>query len=239
MFHDKLIKNLIMNRFRLYIWLLTSILFSVSMTSCFEEEENEEMLEEEYFYEYVDLGLPSGLKWATMNVGATKPEEYGGYYSWGEIEEKEHYSWSNGYKYDVSESSLLAINVVDSCGNLTYSHDAASMNWGGLWRTPTESEFKELINHCDWNWTNLNGVNGYMVSSKEKDNKNSIFLPAGGINVYPELVKLGEFGYYWCANTSDDYSLYSTTFQFNSDMKKLGRISLRYSGQVVRPVAEY
>ncbi len=228
-----------MNHFRLYTWLLTSILFCVGMTSCFEDDENEDDPEEEDLHEYVDLGLPSGLKWATMNVGAFKPEEYGGYYSWAEIEEKEIYGWINGYEYDDSEDILLVKNVVDSCGNLTYSHDAASMNWGGLWRTPTESEFKELIDHCDWKWTNQNGVNGYLVSSKAKDNKNSIFLPAGGHNVYSNPVKTGKVGYYWCANVSDDWSIYSTTFQFGSDMKKLGKISLRYSGQTIRPVINY
>lgn len=226
-----------MNPFRIYIWILASIIFSVGQTSCFEEEENEEE-PEEYFYEYVDLGLPSGLKWATMNVGATIPEEYGGYYSWAEITEKDIYGWNNNYKYDMPESSLFVTDVVDSCGNLTYSHDAASMNWGGQWRTPTEAEFKELIDCCEWTWTTLNGVNGYKVSSKAKDNDNSIFLPASGHYVTLSATFVNEEGFYWCANVSDDWSNNSSAFNMGPDKKKLGKISLRYMGQTIRPVTE-
>ena len=116
-------------------------------------------------HEYVDLGLPSGLKWATCNVGAIKPEEYGDYFAWGEIKPKQRYDDDN-YTYKSNPETL------------PLSADAANVNWGGKWRMPTKAEQDELRNYCTWEWTTLNGEKGYKVISKK--NGNSIFLPAAG-----------------------------------------------------------
>ena len=117
-------------------------------------------------YEYVDLGL--SVMWATCNIGADSPEDYGNYYAWGETETKDTYTSSNSVTYGVSMS--------DFSGS-AYS-DAATANWGSTWRMPTSSEIDELISDCTWTWTTLNDVNGYEVTGT---NGNSIFLPAAGL----------------------------------------------------------
>ena len=131
--------------------------------------------------EAVDLGLPSGTLWATYNVGATSPEEYGNYYAWGETTTKEVYSEDNCKTYgnqDVPE---------DIAGNKAY--DAATANWGKDWRIPTKAQFDELIDNCTWTWTERNGVKGYEVTSKK--NNNSIFFPAAGDRGGSYTVHLG------------------------------------------------
>lgn len=144
--------------------------------------------------EAIDLGL--SVKWASFNVGATTPEEYGGYYAWGETEEKSAYT-QNTYKwYNGSESSIKKYFYGDDKTVLDLEDDVAYVKWGGKWRMPTWDEFQELLDKCTWVWTVQNGVNGYIVSAT---NGNSIFFPAAGIN-YDEDYEWrprNEFGYYW------------------------------------------
>ncbi len=132
--------------------------------------------------EYVDLGL--SVKWATFNVGANKPEDYGDYFAWGETEPKSTYSWSN-YKWCRGSETTLTkycnhsgYGTVDNKTTLELSDDVAAVNWGGKWRMPTDAEMAELRDQCTWTWTIQNGVNGYEVTSNS--NGNSIFLPAAG-----------------------------------------------------------
>ena len=150
---------------------------------------------------WVDLGLPSGTKWATCNVGANKPEQYGNYYAWGETTTKSSYTNENSKTYGKSMS--------DISGNKAY--DAANANWGEGWRMPTKEEFDELRNNCTWTWTNRNGVNGYEVKSKKNGNSNSIFLPAAGHRPGGDTRYAGLYGCYWSStplNTSIAYYLY-------------------------------
>lgn len=133
--------------------------------------------------EAVDLGLPSGTKWASWNVGASSPEEYGGYYAWGEVEEKSEYSWSN-YKWCDGERTSItkygvnsSYGIVDNLTTLDAGDDVAQMEWGEGWRMPTNDEIKELFDECKWSWTFVNGVNGQLVTGP---NGNSIFMPAAG-----------------------------------------------------------
>lgn len=130
-------------------------------------------------HEYVDLGL--SVKWATCNVGASKPEEYGDYFAWGETEPKSNYTWSN-YKYCNGSSSSLtkyctnsSHGTIDNKTTLELSDDAARANWGGSWRMPTDAEVTELCENCTCTRTTQNGVTGYKVTSNK--NGNSIFLP--------------------------------------------------------------
>ena len=130
--------------------------------------------------EAIDLGLPSGIKWASYNVGATVPEEYGGYYAWGETEEKSNYEWST-YKYcNGSYTSLTkyctssSYGTVDNKTILEPEDDVAHVKWGGSWRMSTLDEIKELDNNGTWTWSTLNGVNGYRVTGP---NGNSIIPP--------------------------------------------------------------
>ena len=172
-------------------------------------------------HDYVALGLPSGLKWATCNVGATTPEGYGNYYAWGETSTKTSYDQSNSVTYGQQ--------ISDFSGNATY--DAARANWGSTWRMPTEAEMRELINNCTWTWTTQNGVNGMRVTGP---NGNSIFLPATGY--YQGSSRYSGSGYYWSSTpyesaTSPAYFLY-----FNSGSRHVGWYERDY-GRTVRPVS--
>ena len=150
-------------------------------------------------HDYVDLGLPSGLKWATCNVGASQPHGYGNYYAWGETTTKASYTSQNSVTYGQQ--------INDFSGNATY--DAARANWGSTWRMPTKAEMEELKNKCTWTWTTKSGVNGYEVTGP---NGNSIFLPAAGYCLGSSRYSVGENGYYWSStplegNTSSAYYL--------------------------------
>ena len=170
-------------------------------------------------YDYVDLGLPSGLKWATCNVGAAKPEEYGDHYAWGETMPKSVYS-SDSYLY-FATSDVLSMDK-----------DAARVNWGGQWRMPTDAEWTELREKCKWTWTTRNGVKGCEI--KSKTNGNFIVLPAAGRRYYDGLYAAGEYGYYWSSSIDADnkeialgvyFSIYVD--HYNND---------RFNGLSVRPV---
>ena len=188
-------------------------------------------------HEYVDLGL--SVKWATCNVGANSPEEYGDYFACGETEPKEVYDWST-YKYcNGSSSTLTKYNTVRSRGTvdkktqLELSDDAARANWGGSWRMPTKAEQDELSNNCTWTWTIQNGVNGYKVTSKK--NGNSIFLPAAGYRSVSSLDDAGNYGDYWSSSLYTGSPYYAYELYFNSDYVDRNNYD-RYCGLSVRPV---
>ena len=192
-------------------------------------------------HEYVDLGLPSGTKWATMNVGAESPEDYGDYFAWGETEPKSYYDWStykwcNGsYDTQIKYCTDSYYGTVDNKTTLDLSDDAAYVNWGSSWRMPTRAELDELRNtsYTTWIWTTQNGVKGYKVTSKT--NGNSIFLPAAGCRLSSGLYDAGSGGLYWSSSldmsrSNDVYLLY-----FGSDDVGSG-CNYRLYGQSVRPV---
>ncbi len=146
---------------------------------------------------YVDLGLPSGLKWATCNIGASSPSDYGNYYAWGETTTKSSYADKNSLTYDKDESELRSSGIIGSSGNLTMSHDAARANWGGSWRMPTKKELEELKRKCTWTWTSQGGQYGYKVTGP---NGKSIFLPAAGFYSDSSRYCTEERGYCWTAS---------------------------------------
>ena len=153
-------------------------------------------------HEYVDLGL--SVKWATCNVGATKPEEYGGYYAWGETEEKDVYNWGNYKHCDGTRNSCHDIG--NNIANTKY--DVAHVKWGGSWRMPTKAQQDEFRKKCTKEWTQLNGVNGMLFTGP---NGNTIFLPAAGQFLLDKLRYEGEICYYWSstfypAETTDCWS---------------------------------
>ena len=170
----------------------------------------------------VDLGL--SVKWASCNVGANSPEDYGDYFAWGEVIPKNEFSYE-GYLYRDNNPKILPPHA-----------DAATVNWGGSWRMPTDAELTELREQCTWTWTSQNGVNGYKVTSKS--NGNSIFLPAAG-----QLGRAGSYGYYWSSSLNTynlDYA-WGMHFYYRSyvDYYKsdVGRGNpCRYDGLSVRPV---
>lgn len=172
-------------------------------------------------YEAVDLGLPSGLLWATCNVGASKPEECGGYYAWGETEEKTDYSWdtykwcNNGRDEDLTKYCAESLSgTFDNKTLLEAEDDVATVKWGGSWRMPTRAEQDELRNECTWEWTELNGVYGCKVTGP---NGNSIFLPAAGSRHDTRISYVGRYGYYWSSSLNDSVSYGFSTYYFYFD----------------------
>ncbi len=170
--------------------------------------------------EYVDLGLPSGLLWATRNLGATKPWNYGDYYAWGEITTKNNYDWETYQHCNGSSNTLTKYcdhpeygynDFIDDLTVLQRSDDAATAVWGYDWRMPTKAEYQELMNKCTWTWTdsyNGTGVAGYIVTG----NSNSIFLPAAGCRGGSRLIGDGFIGYYWSSSLYDREFVYSLKF---------------------------
>ena len=184
----------------------------------------------------VDLGL--SVKWATCNVGADTPEEYGDYFAWGETEAKTDYSWST-YKWcNVSETTLTKYNTKSNYGTvdnktvLDLSDDAARANWGGSWRMPTDAEWTELRTQCVWTWTTLGGKNGYNVRGP---NGNTIFLPAAGYRNGTSLYHAGSYGYFWSSSLFTDSPDYAVSAGFYSSIVGRGHY-YRYYGRSVRPV---
>ena len=193
-------------------------------------------------HEYVDLGLPSGTLWATCNVGANSPEEYGEYFAWGETEPKSNYSWST-YKYCKGSDDTLTkyctdsrYGTVDNKEELEPSDDAATVNWGSGWQMPSYEQLNELINssYTTKTWTTMNGVYGRKITSKSNDN--SIFLPAAGYRYGASLYHAGSYGYYWSRSLDASYSGGAYGLSFDSSYVRTGVYGGRYDGLSVRPV---
>ena len=179
-------------------------------------------------HDWVDLALPSGLKWAKCNVGASSPEDYGNYYAWGETSTKRDYTYDN--------STTAGKKMSDIGGNATY--DVARKSWGSSWRLPTKAEFEELLDsdNCTWEWTTQSGVNGYRVTSKI--NGESIFLPAAGRRRGTSLDSAGSYGYYWSSTPHGSYTTEAYYLYFYSGDHSTG-LYFREDGRSVRPVCEY
>lgn len=194
-------------------------------------------------YEYVDLGL--SVKWATCNIGAKNPEDYGDYFAWGEVESKNIYNWST-YKYcNGSYNSMTKYcnkcsygknGFIDNKTILALTDDVATVNWGGAWRMPTESEIKELIDNCVWSWTKEKGVYGYRVISLISGYSDcSIFLPAAGFMDGETLYGVNLCGFYWSNSFFADRPNNVSFMGFSSDNVGWNG-NYRYYGKSVRPV---
>ena len=187
----------------------------------------------------VDLGL--SVYWASCNVGAKAPEEYGDYYAWGETETKSNYSWST-YKFGTSWSGPFSkyntsssYGTVDNKTILEPDDDVAHVKLGGSWRMPTDAEWTELRENCTWTWTTQNGVNGRLVTSNK--NGNSIFLPAAGNRFGTLLYDAGSYGDYWSSSLNTGYT--SAAWYVYFDSANVSRYDYyRYYGFSVRPVSE-
>lgn len=169
------------------------------------------VLVEEENPEYVDLGLPSGTIWATKNIGANSPEEYGNYFAWGETAPKEVYNWDT-YKWCNGSSNKLtkyctqsSYGRIDNKMELDPEDDAAYVNWGPMWRMPSISHFSELESNCTRKWTTINGVSGCMFTSKK--NGKTLFFPGAGYRTGSSLN--GSRGCYWSRTLSTASPNYS------------------------------
>jgi uncharacterized protein (TIGR02145 family) len=193
-------------------------------------------------HEYVDLGLPSGTLWATINVGANAPEEYGDYFAWGEISPKDYYDWSN-YQHSINNgstlikyvypSSYVQYQIIDSLTVLMPEDDAATANWGEDWRMPTKEEWQELYQSTSHEWTTQDGVNGILFTAQ---NGNSIFLPAAGAYSQSGLNYESDQGMYWSSNLVTDFvSSLAWCFRFMTDDYAMIYGQRQY-GYPIRPV---
>jgi hypothetical protein len=197
--------------------------------------------------EAVDLGLPSGLKWASFNVGANSPEEYGNYYAWGETQPKSDYSWSthqwcNGdfdklTKYCPSDMIKYwdGSGLPDNKTVLDLDDDTASVNWDGSWRMPTDAEWAELRENSTWIWTDNYSGTGIAGKVLTASNGSSIFLPAAGGRYGTDLRGVGSEGYYWSSSLTTDPGG-ACSVHFNSGSVYGGKGYGRCYGFSVRPV---
>lgn len=180
------------------ILLLMAVALPFAFISCGDDKDEPTVPDN---HEYVDLGLPSGTLWATCNVGANSPEEYGDYFAWGETSPKseytvQNYKWCNGNIYTTltKYNMRYEYGTVDSKGELDSEDDAAYVNWGPSWRMPSIAQQRELLFECSWEWTTLNGVNGRLGTGP---NGNTIFLPAAGFCNGNMNESSGRLGVYW------------------------------------------
>ena len=186
-------------------------------------------------HEYVDLGLPSGTLWATYNVGASKPEEYGDCFAWGETEPKYEYDWIT-YKYcEGSYDTMTKYCTVDNKTELEPSDDAATATWGGGWQMPSRGQFDELLDsrYTTTKKMTKNGVIGEKIISKS--NGNSIFLPAAGYRSGTNLSDAGSNGSYWSRSLNTSYSYYACGLGFDAN-RIFTDVDSRSIGRSVRPV---
>ena len=177
----------------------------------------------------IDLGLPSGTKWACCNVGATAPEERGGYYAWGESTGKMVYDWSTYTHCDGDRHSChdLGNNI---CGT---QYDAAYLLWGAPWQMPSDVQVEELLTICSSEWTEVNGINGRKFTGPSGA---SIFLPAAGGCYSPFLFERNKGGYYWLGMQNPIENNSAFFFYFNSEKAYWDDDCYRFYGYSIRPV---
>lgn len=192
-------------------------------------------------HDYVDLGL--SVKWATCNIGAENPEDYGDYYAWGETETKSNYSWGTYKWYKEADDSMTkyctssSYGTADNKTELAPEDDVAHAKWGGQWRMPTDAECDELKKKCSWAWTSKNGHWGYIVTSS---NGNSIFLPAAGYRDYEMDIpcSVNSIGDYWSSTLSSSRSDRACTLYFSDSYLGSTGSANRRDGLSVRPVCQ-
>ena len=198
-----------------------------------------------YFHqgkEYVDLGLPSGTLWATMNVGATSETDYGLYFQWGDTQgyadvSIKTFRWSN-YKYGDESKNFTKYNATDGKTVLDLEDDAARANWGGNWHMPTDTQFKELLNtsNCTNTWVTDyqgSGINGRLFTSKK--NGNTLFIPAASTAGYGIIGNVGEYGTVWSSSLYSFGVKYGHYLYLDRDYISLGS-NYRFYGRSVRGV---
>lgn len=227
---------------------------NLSNTPAYVSDKKVKVVFKEQEHEYVDLGLPSKTLWATCNVGATKPEEFGDYFAWGETKPKSYYSWDTYKWLNEGQSSWQQINkytfadgatktcwysgstfIGDNKTELDPEDDAATANWGSDWRMPSFEQIEELCNreYTDIKWTTLNGVDGCLITSKK--NENSIFFPAAGHLHEGQLWNVPFWGGCWSRELCPDVSDAAWLLVINSSIFSANEQCRDY-GHSVRPV---
>lgn len=175
------------------------------------------------------MGLPSGVQWASCNVGAEKPSDFGLYFSWGNVEGHEI-----GEGYEFNQAVYDTTPAANIATDLSLDQDAARSNMGEPWRMPTVTEYQELYDNCTFVWTEMNGVNGLLFTSNI--NGRTLFFPAAGYYSGTSLNSRGSYGYYWSTNYNSDTLAHRFGF-YSSDVFIVGS-SNRYLGISVRAVLQ-
>lgn len=224
-------------------YFFASVILMVFALSCAKEPSS--------LSEAIDLGL--SVRWATCNIGATKPEEYGGYYQWAgtrDVTDTSIFLGEDNCPYSTGSSSRTGWTKYIPSGYSSYwsgsgnpdnkrtldpEDDVVHVKMGGKWRIPTDAEWRELLDNCASEWTTLNGVNGMRFTSKK--NGNSIFLPAAAYRKYDNASNDGYYGCYWSSSLDTDHPYCAFYMYFESDRVSTKYI-FRYFGQSVRPVSE-
>ena len=196
-------------------------------------------------HEFVDLGLPSGMLWATCNLGADVPEDFGDYFAWGETQPKDIYDWKSYQygNYDFEQDrvelskyctdSLYGVDgFVDNLTVLEPADDAATACWGNGWRMPTGDDWVELFENTSWDWADRNGVKGRLMTGS---NGNSIFLPATGFREDADSV-CTEVGIYWSSTLQTTLQIVAWSYHFTFENCHICGTYERKRGQVIRPV---
>ncbi len=229
-----------MKKIKFIAFLLFTAMLSVNLSSCCLFEEDDEPDNPQSSTQQVDnygitmalevdLGLPSGLKWAGWNIGASSPEDAGDYFAWGEVNTKNDYTLSTYLHYNESTGIYtdLGANITET------KYDVARQKWGGSWRMPTLKEFRELIDNCTWTWINYkNSIYGYKVKGP---NGNAIFLPASGNRRNDKQYNLSEVGLYWCSIISSYNSANACYLHFYDDYRDF-KAHTRCCGHSIRAV---
>lgn len=199
-------------------------------------------------HKFIDLGLPSGLLWATCNVGATKITDYGDYYAWGDTSTKQRYFWDS-YQYGsctlddagyLKTVTLTKYYADDDLRSLETTDEAAIANWGSNCRMPTYAEIKELDKYCEWDWGYYyNGTAGIMVTGP---NGNKILFPAAGLRIWNRSGGEGASGYIWTSDVCEEGFCennyrYAHQIFFDEDYHDCNSYDSRCDGGSVRPVA--
>lgn len=174
-------------------------------------------------HECVDMGLPSGTKWATCNIGADKPSDAGEYFAWAETASKTCFFENNCATYKTSIEEFVA----------NPQYDAATVLWGEGWSVPTVEQMRELLDNCAWVWTTIDDKKGYMVTA---ENGNSIFLPAAGW-FEEQVYGANQFGVYWTSTPYEKFQTSAYRLDFTDSSRSIMRFS-RYSGQSIRAVTK-
>ncbi len=187
----------------------------------------------------VDMDLPSGTLWCDRNVGAKSPEDYGAFFSWGNIEphypKRDNMDWGDdddGFDYSFDSDTYEKSEGYKLEGDIDMAHDAAREFMGEHWQIPTAGQVKELFDHCDWVRKTINGINGYQATSKI--NGNIIFFPASGYGSGTSWGNRGSSGYYW--SSSWNSARLARYLLFGPSGVNPQDTSSRCSGFPVRPV---
>ena len=184
----------------------------------------------------IDLGLPSGTKWACCNVSASVPEDYGGYFAWGETEEKDIYDWSTYIHCDGNNDTLHDIG--SDIANTQY--DVAHIQWGGNWQMPSRKQFQELFDNCAYLWTTKNDISGGQFTGPSG---NTIFLPSSGVRLFDDLYYDNTYGFYWLSEHMPIISAWGYVWNLGaafvlgvSSSESSGGTLEYFSGITIRPV---